>query len=295
MAELITPQQLPRWVPGEVIAASDGLGWRDVGLRGYRYLGQDVFIPPMRDHMIVSYKRGDTPMERRFDGSWQQTQCAPGSISLLTRAQRSDWNWSEHIDVCHIYLSDALLTRLASEALDRSVCEVRLRDVLNVEDPLITGAVEAIRREAAGAALGGALYVEAVGAQLALHLLRHYSSVSFDERDDGSRLSTVQKQRVVDYVESHLEHNIELGALAAVAGLGLAAFNRRFRATFGSAPYHYVIGRRLERARLMIVSSDRALKQIAAACGFSDQAHMTRLFRARLGVTPGALRREAAR
>lgn len=292
---LIAPEQLPRWVPGAVIGASDGLRWQGVTLRAYRYVGQDVFIPPMRDHMIVSYKRGDTPMERRFDGSWTQTKCAPGSVSLLTRAQRSDWNWSQNVDVCHVYLGERLLTRLASEALDRTVEAVHLRDVLNIEDPLITSAVDAIRREAEAGALGGSLYVEAVATQLALHLLREYADVRCHERADGSRLSPVQQRRIAEYVDTHLGENLDLGTLANVAELGLSSFNRRFRTTFGCAPYAWVIERRLERARSMIEQTDCPLKQIAPACGFSDQAHMTRLFRSHLDVTPGKLRRDARR
>lgn len=295
MSALIAPEELPRWVPGEVTAASDGLGWRDVALRGYRYRGQDVFIPPMRDHMIVSYKRGDTPMERRFDGSWTQTKCAPGSVSLLTRAQRSDWNWSENVDVCHVYLSDSLLTRLASEAMDRSIAEVRLLDVLNVEDPVLTGGVDAIRREAAGQSLGGSLYVEAVAAQMALHLLRHYATFGWRDGDAAGRLSARQQRCVTEYIESRIDRTIDLDSLARVAGLGLSGFTRRFRATFGCAPYQYVLGRRLERATALIRGTALPLKQIAPACGFSDQAHMTRVFKARMQVTPGALRREARR
>ncbi len=157
MGQLLTPAELPIWVPGKVTCASDTLGWRGVALRGYRYLGQDVYIPPMRDYMIVSYRRGLTPMERRFDGAWKQTRCAPGSISLLTRAQRSNWNWSEHIDVCHVYLTEETLARVAAEVLDNTVTEVRLNDVLNVEDPVLTAGVEAIQREAMTQSLGGNL------------------------------------------------------------------------------------------------------------------------------------------
>lgn len=295
MTDLITPEELPRWVPGEVTRASDGLGWGDVALRGYRYPGQDVHIPPMRDFMIVSYKRGATPMERRCDGSWTQTRCAPGSVSLLTRAQRSDWNWTRDVEVCHIYLAEPLVTRLADEALDGAVDTVRLRDVLNVDDPVITAAVDALNAEAARDALGGALYAEAVGAQLALHLLRHYAEVSIREVRDGGTLSAAQKRRVADYVESRLAEPIDLASLASVAGLGLSSFSRRFRATFGCAPYGYVIERRIARARALVEAGEMPLKQIAPACGFNDQAHMTRAFRARLDVTPGALRRQARR
>lgn len=291
MPELIPPEDLPRWVPGDLTNASDGLGWRNVALRGYRYRGQDVHIPPMRDFLIVSYTRGGTPMERSCEGRWTRTTCAPGSVSLMTRAQRSSWNWSENIDVNHLYLTRELVTGLAGEVLDRNVAEVTLRDVLNVDDPVITQATAALHAEARQRALGGALYAEAIGTQLALHLLRHYCSVTVRERADGSRLSPAQRRQVDEYIDAHLADNIDLAALARAAGLGVWSFNRRFRASFGCAPYAYVLARRVERARGLIERNALPLKQVAAACGFADQAHMTRVIKARLGVTPGQLQR----
>lgn len=290
MGRLLRPEELPDWVPGEVTCASDGQAWKGVALRGYRYLGQDVHIPPMRDYMIVSYRHGRTPMERRFDGAWQQARCAPGSISLLTRAQRSDWNWSENVDVVHVYLSDELLTHLASEALDGAVTEVRLRDVLNVEDPVLTAGVAAVEQEAREPGLGGKLYVEALAAQLGLHLLRHYAELEVRAPAERGALSSAQRARVGDYIESHLHAALDLATLAAVAGLGLCAFSRRFRASFGQAPHAYVLERRVARVMQLLGDPRQPLKRIAADCGFADQAHLTRVFKARTGTTPGAFR-----
>jgi hypothetical protein len=89
MATIITPSEVPKYVPGAVTAASDDLGWSGVCLRGYRYTGLDVIVPPVRDFTIVSYLRGATFMERRCEGAWTKTHCAPGDVSLLTRSQRS--------------------------------------------------------------------------------------------------------------------------------------------------------------------------------------------------------------
>jgi AraC family transcriptional regulator len=71
MATIITPREVPKFVPGAVTAASDDLGWNGVWLRGYRYSALDVIVPPVRDFTIVSYCRGATFMEpavrRRMD------------------------------------------------------------------------------------------------------------------------------------------------------------------------------------------------------------------------------------
>ena len=39
MPSLTTPRELPKWVPGKVLSASDALGWKNVGQRTYRYSG----------------------------------------------------------------------------------------------------------------------------------------------------------------------------------------------------------------------------------------------------------------
>ena len=233
-------------------------------------------------------------MERRFDGAWTRTRCAPGDVSLLTRSQRSHWHWTEDIDVCHVYLSEGFVSGIANEIMDRSVAEVRLRDVLKAKDPIVTTAVDTLTREAKAPSLGGALYVEAVATQLTVHLLRNYASVTVREPGQKGRLSPVQARRVAEYIDSRLHEPLSLETLAGVAKLGVWSFTRRFRESFGRAPHAYVIERRVERARCLLAQGVMPVKEIASACGFADQPHMTRVFQARLHTTPAALRSQLA-
>lgn len=291
MTELVNLERLPEWVPGRMLLAGDGLGWRHVGLRAYHYEGQDVVVPAMRDYMLVSYCAGATPMQRRFDGRWRRDTLIPGAASLLTRAQRAHWEWRAPIDVTHLYLAPALVNAVASEVLDCHVTEVRLEDVLRTEDPVITATVAAVAAEARQQALGGPLYVDALARGLIVHLLRRYASIERTDRHPSAGLSPRQRTTILDYIEANLGEALTLDGMAAELGLGACAFARAFRRSFGAPPYAYVIGRRIERARRMLVGTMEPIKAIACACGFTDQAHLTRLFARELGVTPAALRR----
>ena len=291
MSTLITPSELPKWVPGKILCASDNLGWNGVELRSYQYKGLDVSVPAMRDFIVISYRRGATFMERRFEGAWTKTKCLPGDISLLTRSQQSHWHWTEDIDVCHVYLSEKLVSNVANEVMDRSVAEVRLHDVLKTEDAVVTAAVDTITNEARQQSMGSALYVEAVATQLTVHLLRNYASVTMRDACGKGHLSPAQARRVTECIESWLHQQLNLETLAAVVGLGVWSFSRRFRETFGCAPHAYVIGRRVERAQRLLTHGILPVKEIASACGFADQAHMTRVFQSRLHTTPAVLRR----
>lgn len=293
MGELIAFERLPEWVPGRILLAGDGLGWKHVGLRAYHYAGQDVVVPAMRDYMLVSYCSGATAMQRRFDGRWRRDTLGPGAASLLTRAQRAHWEWRAPIDVTHLYLDPTLVNAVASEALDCHVSHVQLEDVLRTDDPMIAATVAAVAAEAGQQALGGPLYVESLARGLIVHLLRRYASIERAERASPAGLSPHQRRAIVDYVEANLGETLTLEGMGEALGLGACGFSRSFRRSFGMPPYAYVIVRRLERARRLLVETVEPIKSIAAACGFADQAHLTRLFSREIGVTPAALRRSA--
>jgi AraC family transcriptional regulator len=292
MPSLLTPNELPKWVPGKILCASDELGWIGVALRSYHYKGLDVAVPAMRDFIVIAYRHGTTRMQRRFDGAWTKTRCEPGDISLLTRSQNSHWHWTDDIEVNHVYLSEQLVSNVASEVMGRSVADVQLHDVLKTQDATVTSIVGAIAQEAEQKSVGGALYVESLGTMLAVHMLRHYASVTFREEGGKQRLSPQQAKRIVEYIDSRLPEALGLDALAEVTGLGVWSFSRRFRETFGRAPHAYVIDRRVECAQHLLTQGTMPVKEVASTCGFADQAHMTRVFQLRLHTTPAAFRRK---
>ena len=290
---LISVAELPKWVPGEIRSASDSLGWKDVAQRTYGYQGQDVEIPPLACFLIVHYRQGATPMDRQFDGRWTRTTCDPGHFSLLSRSADSHWHWTEDIEVSHVYLTEALMCRVATDMQDKAVAEVHLHDVLRGFDPVVSHIAGELTREAMHQGIGGPLYAEALSVQLAVHLLRAYASCSFQAPAEAGRLSAQDLQRLTDYVDAHLHHPITLQDMALALGMGVWTLNRHLKRTLNASAYAFVIERRLQRARELLSRSALSLTEVAAAAGFSDQAHLTRMFRARLGVTPGQYRRQA--
>lgn len=293
MSEFINYQQLPDWVPGRVLSASDGLGWKNVACRSYHYDGQDVIVPAMKDFLLVGYRGGVTPMQRRYDGRWTHETLGPGAASLLSRAQRVNWTWKEPVDVTHVYLSGALVAQVASEVLDCAVSEVALADVLRTEDPIMTQAMEQIAREAETKGLGGALYVDSVARALIVHLLRRYADIRMRVCSADGALSPAQQRRIVEFIDAHLASSLDLKMMADSLGLSPCLFARKFRSSFGRPPYAFVTARRMERAQRLLAETDAPIKTVALDCGFSDQAHLTRMFRVATGKTPAVFRRQA--
>jgi len=127
--------------------------------------------------------------------------------------------------------------------------------------------------------------------QRALELLLDAAiQVPFERPIHG--LAPWQARRVVDHVLANLELPIRVEDLARVTRLSTSHFSRAFKLSFRMSPHAYVIALRLARARSLMLESDEQMSQIAAACGFADQAHFSRAFRRRVGCAPGIWRRE---
>jgi AraC family transcriptional regulator len=101
-----------------------------------------------------------------------------------------------------------------------------------------------------------------------------------------------QIARVRAYIDRNLDRPIHLRDLSAVARRSPAHFSRKFKLAFGEPPHAYVVRRRLEKACQLMMTSVASLSEIALIAGFSDQAHLCRLFRRAFGQSPASWRRE---
>jgi AraC family transcriptional regulator len=105
-------------------------------------------------------------------------------------------------------------------------------------------------------------------------------------------LAAWQILRVRAYIDGNLHRTIHIQDLSAVARRSPAHFSRKFKLAVGKSPHAYVVGRRLERACYLMMTSAEPLSEIAVSVGFSDQAHLCRLFRQAFGQSPASWRRE---
>lgn len=107
----------------------------------------------------------------------------------------------------------------------------------------------------------------------------------YELSDDGSsghsRLMTV-----VAFVTKHYAEDIEVGDMAEHVLLSVSQLQREFASRFGISPNRYLREVRIGVARHLIESTDLSMSQIANDCGFYDQSHFTRHFKASTGLTP---------
>jgi len=119
------------------------------------------------------------------------------------------------------------------------------------------------------------------------------------DTDDGLRGTETTRtdpgvRRALECLRDEVTRNVTLDELAAVAGIGKYHLIRRFQAATGVPPHAYQVALRVNLARRLLERGELATR-VAAEAGFTDQSHLNRHFRRRLGLTPAQYARAFTR
>jgi AraC family transcriptional regulator len=109
-------------------------------------------------------------------------------------------------------------------------------------------------------------------------------------RQSAAGLAPHKLATVLDYIQARLSQDLSLTAIAAEIGVSRCHFATQFRQAMGLAPHQYVSQQRVEKAKRALRSPQRSIADIALECGFSNQSHLTKVFKKQTGTTPKAYR-----
>jgi AraC family transcriptional regulator len=172
-----------------------------------------------------------------------------------------------------------------------SATPVALRRSYAIGGPQVRHLVGALAEEARAGTPSGLTFVDTLTTALALQLM-HQAGVAAPRRERArGGLAPAVRRRVLELMEARAGERLTLDVLAGEAGLSPAHFARAFKESIGRAPHQHLMSLRLDRARRLLDTPDVVLSDVALRTGFADQAHFTRFFKRRFGVTPGALQR----
>ncbi|MFK0276194.1 helix-turn-helix domain-containing protein [Ensifer sp. NPDC090286] len=207
----------------------------------------------------------------------------PAGIPLWTGSRRahsfSHLNLHLHKDRVLRYLTPSVGSSLAQTALRRPV---ELQNVAAI-DALARLLADEIRNPSKHEVFAESLIGSIVAGLLDIPANR-------EERADG-RLTQAQMNRLVSHVDALGDHRMSVADMAAVVGLSESWFANVFKQTTGTTPWQWQLSKRIELSKQLLGESDLPVASIAAQLGFSDQAHLTKVFRQIVGETPAAWRR----
>lgn len=116
----------------------------------------------------------------------------------------------------------------------------------------------------------------------------HRGAGSVSDAQDPGDLHAVERAR--DFLGTRFSRQVRLASIAAECGMSAFQLIRVFQRVLGVSPYAYLVQLRVNRARDLL-HQGIGVSEVAYSCGFSDQSHLTRVFKKAIGVPPGTYQR----
>ena len=151
-----------------------------------------------------------------------------------------------------------------------------------------------VRRSLLGDPLVEPAYLEALADAMVARIGCHLAGATLVPQPKEA-IAPGLLRRIVQHIEASLGQKLMVEDLAEDVGLSRSHFSRAFLAATGQTPQEFIIGRRLCRARDLLTGSAQSVAEVAAATGFSSQAHLSTAFKKRLGVSPARYREASLR
>lgn len=226
-----------------------------------------------------------------FNGAHQQ-----GDVVIIPAGQKplAELQDAHAAEIMHLYVPDRLVRSWLGEAGGAS--DIEIKDHFTRSDPETLRAAMIVREEMRSPGFASSLLLDSVAAQLAVRMVRQWSSLAEAGPVPAARggLAPWQVRKVEAVIMDRLAEEVRLDELAAEVGLSTFHFARAFKKSTGIAPYRFQTVARLERAREMLCRTDMGVLHIALAVGYESGQALARAFRREFGCSPAEFRRQTA-
>jgi AraC family transcriptional regulator len=219
--------------------------------------------------------------ERRYESIVKE-----GDLVLVPAGQSTYWQGATDRPLSNLalYLPPELVTKMAASA-DLNPDRVELIDCFSRFDPHMYQIAMMFLAELRSGGIMGKLYVESLTQVLVIHLLRHYSVLQPAIADCYS-LTPNRLKSAIDYIHAHLNGDLSMAQIAASVSTSPTYFASLFKRATGISLHQYVIQQRVNRAKLLLETTDLPIPNIAAQVGFANPSHLAYHCKRQTGMTP---------
>jgi len=217
---------------------------------------------------VIPYPRGHQALSRALIAPREEEQCECVEVLILRGAfdhvaDRQGVSRIKWLDIEAGIATDDTVMQHLSACLDYA---------LDAAEPAMSVAIDQITTS------------------LTVHIAQRYGGLLLTRTPQRGGLSAWQLRLVLATFDRRLEGSVSIDELARQCGLSVSHFSRAFRRSTGLAPHRWLMQRRVQVAKDLILFEAIPLAQVAVACGFADQSHFTRTFASLIGLTPARWR-----
>jgi AraC family transcriptional regulator len=274
-------------------ASSDRFGWTSLYASAQREIPYEGFFPAVKDQLIVLHLDGPVPIDRLHGPNAARCMMPAGGIHLVPGGLDFGVRLMGALSTLHVYVRRAVIQEVAAELFDGDPALVEVPPQFLEPDAALQSLLAAIRVALEEDTYGTSLYVDYLSRAIAAQLIRYHSGQRMRQVAGLGPIGHIGPvvAEAIEYMRAHIATPISLEAIGAAVNRSPSHVARQFRTSLGIPPHQYLLVLRIKEAQRMLVTTRDPIAEIALACGFSHQEHLTRMFRRWCGTTPATFRK----
>jgi AraC family transcriptional regulator len=248
--------------------------------------GEEAFV-------VLFQLRSHPAHDFMSDGKLERVRAAPRSTLNIVNLCNGDvcGRLPAPVDTLIIHLPRPALDEITEQAGGARIDVLRAPDPWCTRDPVIDQVHPLLLNALSSDVPANSLLYDHWLLGLAAHIAYRYGGISRPERLARGGLAPWQEKRTKELLCANMAGAISLREIAAECQLSPDYLSRAFKASTGVTPHQWLQGHRVDSAKTMLATTNLPIAEIASACGFSDQSHLSRIFSRHAGSSPGAWRR----
>ena len=258
--------------------------------------GPTPHIPPEKAFSISVHLR--RPDSIKGWGTWldgrfhRVTEWDAGGIQIFDMESEPVALRTSGFDSVHVYIPRSVINRFSDENEQKRIRNLHCTP--GTKDDVILHWARMMLQFSDRPLQLPRLVIDEMIMMFCAHLNRTYQGRSQPPEVVTGGLTIWQQDRAIELLNEHLDGDLALTDLAKECALSASRFMRAFKRSFGVPVRRYLIHKRVEAAKSLLLHSNDSLLTIALEVGFTDQPAFNRSFREIVGTSPGRWRRANA-
>jgi AraC family transcriptional regulator len=247
-------------------------------------------VPELERVLVAIHVGAAAKISCRRGGESHTGSAVHGDIDIIPARTDARWEIHDQNDTALILaLPPSLLDTVAEEQGVNSR-RVEIRNRFQIRDAQLENICWALKAEMQANYPSGRLYTDSLAVSVASRLVSTHSSIAQPRPVQSGGLGGRRLKRTLAYIEDNLSEDLSLSRIASITGISASHFKTLFRESAGVPVHQYVIQRRIERAKDLLMQDKLSIAEIALATGFSHQSHLARHMRRAVGLSPRAMK-----
>ena len=248
-------------------------------------------VPELQSTLVSIHVGQASKVSCRRGGKSHSGSAVHGDIDIIPALTAARWEMHDQHDTALILSLPSSLLHTVAEEYGIDPRRVEIRNSFQIRDAQLENICWALKTEMESNYPSGRLYVDSLAVSVASRLVSTYSSIAQRPAEQNGGLGGRRLKQALAYIEESLAEDVSLSHLASITGISASHFKTLFRESAGVPVHQYVIQRRLERAKALLMQGKLSIAEIALATGFSHQSHLARHLRRASGLSPRAMKR----